>query len=190
MTPLARKIYRRYYARPYVLPQLLDCPARTAVALETHCQSAIRAAWAAGEHGRVKAAREEIARWQMSPADIAVMACALADYNRLRPWPHGPAADEKIGWLYSGSGCCERIGTARDAHMGAWSALSAALSILVDIPLEHPEDEAALLLTLTHTGWRHLPSHQQARVARRMARFVGDSIMGRPFVPIAGARAT
>jgi hypothetical protein len=54
---------------------------------------------------------------------------------------------------------------------------AAALSIIVDAPpLEHPEDATALLSTLIHTGWRHVPPHQNARAARRMARFVSDSL--------------
>jgi hypothetical protein len=53
--------------------------------------------------------------------------------------------------------------------------------------LERDEDAEALLATLTYTGWRHLPCHQQPYVARRMARFVSDRIMGLPFVPM-GAR--
>jgi hypothetical protein len=40
---------------------------------------------------------------------------------------------------------------------------------------------------LIYAGWRHVPLHQQGRVAQRMARFVGDRIAARPFVQIAGA---
>jgi hypothetical protein len=179
-----RKIRQWFQRHPYAPPRLLDSStAKSAADLEIHCRSAIRAAWAGGEHGRVKAAREDIARWQLTPANIAVMARALADYNHLRPWPEGDAADEKIEWLYHGSGCCERRGTARDSHIAAWSALSAALSIIVEAPLQYPEDATALLSTLINTGWRHLPMRQQARVARGMARFVDDSIAGRPFEP-------
>jgi hypothetical protein len=84
-------------------------------------------------------------------------------------------------------------------HIAAWSALSAALSIIVDVPsgcterfgtaydaLEREEDAEALLATLTYTGWRHVPFHQQSYVALRMARFVSNRIMGLPFVPIPG----
>jgi hypothetical protein len=133
----------------------------------------------------VKAARADLARWRLTPATIAAIARSLADYNH-RAWPQGAEADQKIDWLSIGSGCVERFGTARDAHIAAWSALSAALSIIVDVPLEHEEDAAALLSTLTYTGWRHLPNHQRPYVARRMARFVTDRIMGRLFEPIAG----
>jgi hypothetical protein len=117
-------------------------------------------------------------------ADIAATARALADYNYHRAWPQGAEAAQKIEWLSIGFGCVERFGTARDAHIAAWSALSAALSIIVDVPLECSEDAEALLSTLIYTGWRHVPQHQQARVAQRMTRFVGDRITGLPFVPI------
>jgi hypothetical protein len=173
----------------YALPRLLACHAeKSASNLELYCRIAIEAAWKAGERGTVKAAREEIARWRFTPVDIAALARMLADYNYKRGWPQGAEAAQKIEWLSIGSGCCERHGTVYDAHLAAWSALSAALSIIVDVPLEHPEDAAALLSTLIHTGWRHVPRHQQAYVARRMARFVGDCLMERSFVPTGGAR--
>jgi hypothetical protein len=174
--------------RSYALPRLFDSStAKTGDTLEMYCRSAIRAAWEAGERGRVKAARDEIARCRLTPADIAAMARSLADYNRNGDWPQAEDA-QKIDWLSIGAGCVERFGTARDAHLAAWPALHAALSIIVDVPLEHGQDADALLLTLPHTGWRHVPRHQQARVAQRMARFVGDSLTGRPFVPTGGAR--
>jgi hypothetical protein len=133
----------------------------------------------------VKAARARLADWHLTPATIAAVACSLSDYNRKRPWPQRETA-QKLDWLSIDSGCTERFGTAYESHIAAWSALSAALSIIVDVPLEHDEDAEALLATLTYTGWRHLPCHQQPRVARRMARFVTDRIMGLPFVPTAG----
>jgi hypothetical protein len=135
----------------------------------------------------VKAAREEIASWRFTPATIAAIARTLADYNYHRAWPQGAEKAQKIDWLSTGFGCVERFGTVYDAHIAAWSALSAALSIVADVPLEHSEDAEALLSTLIYTGWRHLPQHQQARVAQRMARFVGDRLTGRPFVPITRA---
>jgi hypothetical protein len=181
-------VKRRKPARPYALPQLLACHAeKSASDLELYCRLAIGAAWKAGGRGTVKAAREEIARWRFTPATIAAIARLLADYNYNRAWPQGAEATQKIEWLSIGSGCVERFGTARDAHLAAWSALSAALSIIVDVPLEHCEDAEALLSTLIYTGWRHVPLHQQGRVAQRMARFVGDRIAARPFVQIAGA---
>jgi hypothetical protein len=67
--------------------------------------------------------------------------------------------------------------------------MSAAMSIFVDVPLEHPEDAAALLEMLAYTGWRHVPCHQQSYVAQRMSRFVTDRIMGLPFVPTPWSRA-
>jgi hypothetical protein len=120
-------------------------------------------------------------------AASAAFVRSLSDYNRKRRWPQGAEAAQKIEWLSTGSGCTERFGTVYDTHIAAWSALSAALSIIVDVPLERDEDAEAHLATLTYTGWRHLPCHQQPYVARRMARFVSDRIMGQPFVPM-GAR--
>jgi hypothetical protein len=172
--------------RPYALPCLFDCDTeKSAGNLEIYCQTAIKAAWAAGEHGGVKAARARIASWHLTPGTIAAIARSLSDYNRKRAWPTREAA-QKIDWLSIGSGCVERFGTEYDAHLAAWSALSAALSIIVDVPLEREEDAEALLATLTYTSWRHLPYHQQSYGAQRMARFVSDRIMGLPFVPTAG----
>jgi hypothetical protein len=174
--------------RPYALPCLFDCgPEKSTLSLEIYCQSAIKAAWAAGEHGRVKAARARIAASHLTPATIAAIARSLSDYNRKVPWPaRGSDADRKIEWLSTGSGCTRQFGTAYESHIAAWSALSAALSIIADVPLEREEDAEAFFETLTYTGWRHLPYHQQPHVARRMARFVTDRIMGLPFVPTAG----
>jgi hypothetical protein len=172
---------RPSHKRPYALPRLLDNS--TAVSgdyLEMYCCSAIRAAWGASERGATKAAREHLASCHRRPADLAAIARTLYDYNR-RPWPKRDTV-EKLDWLYKGAGCCERLGTAYEAHLAAWRALEAALSIIVDVPLECPDDEDALLELLFHTGWRHVPQHQQARVARRMARHVSDSI--RAFVSI------
>jgi hypothetical protein len=59
--------------------------------------------------------------------------------------------------------------------------MSAAMSIFVDVPLEHPEDAAALLEMLAYTGWRHVPCHQQSYVAQRMSRFVTDRKNGAAF---------
>jgi hypothetical protein len=173
--------------RPYALPRLFNCSTeRSAANLEIYCRLAIGAAWKAGDRGCTRAAREEIASWRFTPTDIAAVARLLADYNYKRAWPQGAEADQKIEWLSIGHGCVERFGTVRDAHIAAWRALEAAMSILADVPLEHSEDAEALLETLTYTGWRHLPCHQQARVARRMSRFVTDRIMGLPFVPTIG----
>jgi hypothetical protein len=174
--------------RPYALPCLFDCGSeKSAGSIEIYCQTAIKAAWAAGEHGRVKAARESLAASHLIPVDIAAIARSLSDYNRKVPWPaRGSDADRKIEWLRTGSGCTKRFGTAYESHIAAWSALSAALSIIADVPLEREEDAEAFFQTLTYTGWRHLPYHQQPRVAQRMARFVTDRIMGLPFVPSPG----
>jgi hypothetical protein len=175
-------LYRWYERNPYLLPRLLDgSTVERGALLELNCQGAVRAAWAAGEHGRVKAARAYIAHRQLSPASIAAMARSLADYNHR--WLQGGAADGKVEWLYVGNGCCQRNGTAHEAHVAAWSALAAALSILVEIPLNHREDASELLLLLADTGWRHLPRHQHERVARGMGRYVASRISGEPFEP-------
>jgi hypothetical protein len=175
------------HARPYALPPLFGRDAaKNTGDLELFCRSAIRAAWMAGEHSHVKAARDNIARWQLRPVDLAAMARLLVDHYR-REWPDRATA-QKLDWLSIGSGCCERFGTEYDAFLAAGSALSAALSIIVEVPLEHPEDAAELLaLLLLHTGWRFIPPHQRKPLARRLTRFLGDCIMGRPFVPIGAA---
>ena len=183
-------LYRWYERNPYLLPRLLDgSTVERGALLEMNCQGAVRTAWAVGEHGRVKAARAYIAHRQLSPASIAAMARSLADYNR--SWLQGGAADEKVEWLYVGDGACRRYGTGRDAHIAAWSALTAAMSILVEIPLNHPEDAAELLSVLADTGWRHLPQHQVERVGRGMGRYVAGRIAGEAFQPftLTGARA-
>jgi hypothetical protein len=184
-------LYRWYERHPYLPPRLLDgSTIKRGDLPELNCQGAVRAAWAAGEHGRVKAARAYIAHRQLPPASIAAIARSLADYNR-RSWLQGDAADEKAEWLYVGNGCCQRNGTSHEAHVAAWSALSAALSILVEIPLNHPEDAAELLSVLADTGWRHLPQHQVERVGRGMGRYVAGRIAGEAFQPftLTGARA-
>ena len=79
----ARKVVHRF---AYALPRLFDSGTeKSGASLEMYCRSAIRAAWEAGERGRVKAAREEIARCRLAPADIAAIArsrrAALATRN-------------------------------------------------------------------------------------------------------------
>jgi hypothetical protein len=175
--------------RPYAMPPMLAChPDHSAASLEYYCRSAITAAWAAGEHGHVKAAREKIASWRFTPADIAATARLLADFNyKSEGPPFGEdRATQKVEWLSTGFGCVERFGTVRDAHIATWSALSAALSIIVEVPLENAADAEELLSILIYTGWRHVPYHQRPRVARRMARFVTDRVMNEPFTPMAG----
>jgi hypothetical protein len=131
----ARKAPLRLARYPYALPRLFDgSTAASGEHLEMCCRSAIRAAWEAGERGNVKAARDDIARFRLTPATIAAVARSLADYNCNGNWPHGEDA-QKADWLSTGAGCCERFGTVRDAHLAAWSALSAALSIIVDVPI-------------------------------------------------------
>jgi hypothetical protein len=106
----------------------------------------------------------------------------MYDYNTKQPWPSGEAEHKPVEWLSVGAGCTARTGSARDAHMAAWDVMYAAMSILVEVPIEHPEDEAALLSTLIYTNWR-VPTYQRQRVARRFARYVSNCIEGERFVP-------
>jgi hypothetical protein len=134
----------------------------------------------------VKAARDRLANWHRTPGIIAAIAprCQITTVSvRGRETGKGrkslsgsrPAQDVSSGF-----------GTNYESHIAAWSALLATLSIIVDVPLEREEDAEALLATLTYTGWRHVPCHQQSYVALRMARFVSTRIMGLPFGPTAG----
>jgi hypothetical protein len=72
-----------------------------------------------------------------------------------------------------------------DAHSAAWSAISACLSILLELPINYPHDGDAILETLAYTGWR-LPTYRRQRAAERMARFVTARMMDvGSFKPIA-----
>jgi hypothetical protein len=59
----------------------------------------------------------------------------------------------------------------REAHSAAWFAISACVSILVELPINYPRDGDAILATLAYTGWR-IPSHLRERAAARMGRFL------------------
>jgi hypothetical protein len=138
--------------------------------INLYSEAAICAAWQLGKdakpHSRIKAARDRLARSRLTPAELAALARAMRDFNRKR---HDVAEGEKpCEWLRTGSGCTERTGTVRDAHSVAWDVLSAAMSILVEVPIERIEDETALLELLLYTGWR-MPKYQRKRVAKRMA---------------------
>jgi hypothetical protein len=132
--PAFGKLCRVWERHPYLPPRMLDSSTVTRPdLLELHCQGVARAAWAAGEHGNVKAARSAISRGQHSPATIASIAHSLAEYHR-RTWSERRSG-EKIEWLYDGDGACRRYGTGQDATRAALNGVSAALSILVEIPL-------------------------------------------------------
>jgi hypothetical protein len=125
-----------------------------------YCRSAICAAWVARRSSRssstlqsaVKAAREDIARWRLTPSELEQMARALIEYTD-RPWPDEAEGAKPVEWLYSGSGCTARTGTVRESHSGARSAREAVLSILVELPIERAEDEAVLLDLLIRSHW-------------------------------------
>jgi hypothetical protein len=76
-----------------------------------------------------------------------------------------------------------RTGTLREARIAAFSARKAALSILVEMPIEQPEDES-ILLDLLHSSHWDVAGFQRKRLAQRMARYVSDCIMRKPFKPM------
>jgi len=166
---------------PYALPRLL-AEVKIEHNLEPYLQMAIRASWKATRGSRTKcgirAAREAIALWRLTPAKINAMALALYDYNA-GAWPT-PEEAKKLDWLYVGAGCTMRMGTDYDAHISAWGALYAAMSILVEVAFEHQEDEEALLRTLAYVRWR-VPNWQRKQVAQRFARYVAACLEGNPW---------
>jgi hypothetical protein len=74
----------------------------------------------------------------------------------------------------------DRTGTVRDACSAAREAREAAISILLELPIERVDDEALLLDVLFRSDWC-MPFHLRKRTARRMARFVSSRILGEPF---------
>jgi hypothetical protein len=128
---------------------------------------------------RTKAARDYFARRRRTPSEIEAVVRSLMAYDG-RPWPNKDELEQPVEWLTEGAGCTARTGTVYDARIAARYACTAALSILVDVPLGQPEDEAALLDLLRCWDW-HLPLRQRERVAKRMARYVSDRIMGKYF---------
>jgi hypothetical protein len=108
---------------PYALPRLLDGNVRQAHCHKMFCDSAIRAAWAAGEHGPMQAARADLVRWQMVPADLVAMARLLM--GRCRECPDRATAPQ-LDWLSIGSGCCERFGTEYDSCIASGYAPGAS----------------------------------------------------------------
>jgi hypothetical protein len=153
--------------------------------VECLTQFIVRSAWKIGEEAadatRIKAARSAIAGFRLTPAELDAIARALGDYTALR-YPNEAEAKEPVDWLFVDAGCKARTGTTGEARSCAHAALSAVLSILVEVPVDRCSDETALLSTLQHTRWR-VPLYQRQRVARRMARHVSNLIMGEPFVP-------
>ena len=117
-------------------------------------------------------ARVEICRRRVPPYGflrwierrLSVTLASLID-ELLRP-EHPNAANENQ------FGCTKRTGTVEDARSAAIRALSAAISILIELPIEEPEDEEVLLRLLLRNHW-HIPTPQQEHVAKRMARYEG-----------------
>jgi hypothetical protein len=120
--------------------------------------------------------REYLAKRRLLPAEINALARILIEFNRGEPRWGTPEHAAKCEWLESGSGCCTRYGTMGEAHSAARCAISACVSILVELPINYPHDGDVILQTLAYTGWR-LPHHYRRRVAKRMARFVTARIM-------------
>jgi hypothetical protein len=108
-----------------------------------------------------------------------------------RPWPTSAERDAKVEWLRRDRQPFDTPGTGTylEARIAVRFAISGALSILLEVPIEHEADEAALLQTLVLTRWA-VPRHQRKRVARRFARYIENSINCESFVPVeAGACA-
>lgn len=103
----------------------------------------------------------------------------------MRPWPTSAEGEAKVEWLRRDRQPIDAPGTGtyHDARVAARYAISAALSILMEVPIEHEADEAALLQTLILTRWA-VPCHQRKRVARRFARYIENSINCEPFVSV------
>lgn len=151
----------------------------TAKGLEDIWQSAIRSVWELGPKAtpasQVRVARDSIASWQLLPVEINALARILMDFNR--EWDWG-TYDAKCKWLEAGAGCCIRCGTIGEAHSAAWDVIEACTSILVELPIEYPEDGDVILQTLAYTNWR-LPSRGRQRAAERMARLVTERIVNK-----------
>ncbi len=131
-----------------------------------------------GKNGR-KAAQHYLARRRLEPA--ALMRLALDLYNNhigpMRACSSTQSATPLV-WLKAGSGCTARTGTTHDGICGAWDALYATVSILLEVPVERAEDESALLGLLHHIGWR-MPDHQRKRAERRFTAYVSFCLRGR-----------
>jgi len=148
---------------------------------------AIRAVWDLGPKAtfaaKEKAARDYLAKGHLLPAEIAALARILTDFDRDEAAWDTPAYGAKCEWLERGSGCCAQYGTMDQAHSAARYAVSACLSILVELPINYRHDGDAILETLAYAGWR-LPRAGRKRAAERMARFVAWRIMNDPSVGI------
>jgi hypothetical protein len=157
--------------------------------VEFYCQWVIRAAWEARlkckrsyTYGTVaKAAREAIAGLHRTPTALLQMARFFAEYDS-GPFPRTEEGNKPVAWLKVGAGVTARTGTISDARRGASHGLTAAISILLEVPIEEMADEQLLLDLLAQTGW-HMPGRQLQDTARRMARFVSSRILREPFKP-------
>ncbi|MPZ34883.1 MAG: hypothetical protein GEV13_28525 [Rhodospirillales bacterium] len=180
--------------RPYMFPLLLAGEQPAVRGLEDTCHNAIHAAWRCGkpfhEGASIKAARMDLARWRLTPADLVAVVQALVAYNQ-RPWP--VSDDEKnapIRWMWYENLPLDhpRRGTYYDARIAARASIAAGLSILLEVPVEHAADEATLLQTLILADWQ-VPRHQRERVAQRMARYVAGCARRQSFAPVNGGAA-
>jgi hypothetical protein len=113
------------------------------------------------------------------PFELEQMARSLIECTS-RPWPSEAEGAKPVEWLEVGSGCTARTGTVKDVHSAARSAQEAVMSILVELPIERPEDELVLLDLLVRSRW-DIPRHQRRRTARRVARFVSNAILREAF---------
>jgi len=174
-------------SRPYIFPLLLAEKQSLTAERDYRCRGAINAAWRDGRPAHagasIKAARDALSFQDLTPANLNAIVWALVAYDD-QPWPmNKDEADRPVDWMYYGDGGSERRGTYRDTRVAVRYAIMAALSILLEVPIEHASDEATLLQTLIRTGWA-VPSHQQQRVARRVTRYVDNKVRGRPFTPV------
>jgi hypothetical protein len=109
------------------------------------------------------------------------MARFFAEYGA-GPFPSDEEGNKPVDWLKVGAGVTARTGTVYDARRSASHGLVAAISILLEVPIEEREDEELLLGLLAQTGW-HMPERRLQDTANRMARFVSNRILREPFKP-------
>jgi hypothetical protein len=178
--------------RPYVFPLLLA--GVQAGNVEYDCQRAICAAWREGkpthEGASVKAARDRLSLSYLTPADLYAVVQALVAYDQ-SPWPNtDDERNAKVEWLrfarlpYD----APRRGTNHEARVAVRYTIEAAISILLEVPIEHEADEAALLQILILARWA-VPRHQRKRLVQRMAGYMAGRMARESFAPVAaGAR--
>jgi hypothetical protein len=79
--------------------------------------------------------------------------------------------NQSVDWLYRKKG--NACGTYWEARVAARSAISAALSILLDVPSEYEGDEVEILQTLILARWA-VRLHQRQRIVARMTRYMAS----------------